>query len=92
MICLETINQKAVVRGLQCHHVFHQSCLDEWFGRLHDYCPLCHRLIVAREGGAVDEGEAEQGSIHDEDFLMPPMRFPAFSGMDTETDTAPARV
>lgn len=46
-------------------------------GRLHDYCPLCHRLIVAREGGAVDESEAEQGSIRDEDLLMPPTRFPA---------------
>jgi hypothetical protein len=77
VICLEVIDKKALVRGLQCYHVFHQSCLDGWFGRLHDYCPLCHRLIVARDGGAVDENEAEQGSIYDQDFLIPPTQYPA---------------
>lgn len=75
VICLEVIDKNALVRGLQCHHVFHQSCLDGWFGRLHDYCPLCHRLIVARDGGAVDENEAEQGSIYDQDFLIPPTQY-----------------
>jgi hypothetical protein len=70
VICLEVIVRKALVRALKCHHVFHQECLDGWFGRLHDYCPLCHRLIVSREAGPADEDEAERGSIDEETALV----------------------
>jgi len=73
VICLEVIEGKALVRALRCHHVFHQECLDGWFGRLHDYCPLCHRLIVSREGGPANGDEAERGSINEETALVPEM-------------------
>ncbi|KAK0653916.1 E3 ubiquitin-protein ligase RHA2A [Lasiodiplodia hormozganensis] len=46
VICLEEIEDKAHVRGLGCHHVFHQGCLDDWFDRFNEFCPLCHRPIL----------------------------------------------
>jgi Ring finger domain len=57
VICLETIQEKELVRGLMCHHVFHQLCLDGWYSRSHEYCPLCHRPILpptARAGQHTD--------------------------------------
>ncbi|KKY24745.1 putative ring finger domain [Diplodia seriata] len=46
VICLEEIEDKAHIRGLGCLHVFHQGCLDDWFDRFNEYCPLCHRPIL----------------------------------------------
>ncbi|KAF2401802.1 hypothetical protein EJ06DRAFT_361514 [Trichodelitschia bisporula] len=46
VICLELIDERALVRGLRCHHVFHEECLDTWFARCNEYCPLCHQPIV----------------------------------------------
>jgi len=53
-ICLEVINNRALVRGLECHHVFHQSCLDEWFIHFKNFCPLCRRCIIA-PANAIEE-------------------------------------
>ncbi|KAF2112031.1 hypothetical protein BDV96DRAFT_649394 [Lophiotrema nucula] len=46
VICLEEISEQTQIRGLGCLHVFHQVCLDGWFGRCHEWCPLCHRPII----------------------------------------------
>lgn len=46
VICLDEIEDAAQIRGLGCLHVFHQECLDDWFSRWNEYCPLCHRPIV----------------------------------------------
>ncbi|EKG18377.1 Zinc finger RING-type protein [Macrophomina phaseolina MS6] len=46
VICLDEIEDKAHIRGLGCLHVFHQACLDDWFDRFNEYCPLCHRPIL----------------------------------------------
>ncbi|KAK8245594.1 hypothetical protein IWZ00DRAFT_323490 [Phyllosticta capitalensis] len=46
VICLEQIEDKEKVRALDCNHVFHQGCLDDWFCRWNEYCPLCHRPIL----------------------------------------------
>ncbi|KAF2839212.1 hypothetical protein M501DRAFT_933916 [Patellaria atrata CBS 101060] len=46
VICLDTIEDAAQIRGLGCLHVFHQTCLDDWFTRMNEFCPLCHRPIV----------------------------------------------
>ncbi|CBX97685.1 hypothetical protein LEMA_P090940.1 [Plenodomus lingam JN3] len=45
-ICLEEFEAEAQVRGLQCSHAFHSQCLDEWFTRYNEFCPLCHRAII----------------------------------------------
>ncbi|CAG9323194.1 unnamed protein product [Blepharisma stoltei] len=42
MICLEDYNPKSKVRKLGCGHIFHMSCIDEWF-RHHKICCLCKR-------------------------------------------------
>jgi len=45
-ICLEEFDEDAQIRGLRCSHAFHAPCLDEWFSRFNEYCPLCHRTII----------------------------------------------
>ncbi|XPS80023.1 hypothetical protein M3J09_011986 [Ascochyta lentis] len=45
-ICLDEFNEDAQIRGLRCSHAFHAQCLDEWFGRYNEFCPLCHRTII----------------------------------------------
>lgn len=46
VICLDEIEDAANIRGLGCLHVFHQHCLDDWFARCNEFCPLCHRPII----------------------------------------------
>ncbi|KAF2751485.1 hypothetical protein M011DRAFT_115587 [Sporormia fimetaria CBS 119925] len=46
VICLDEIDLDAQIRPLRCCHIFHQTCLDDWYGRLNEYCPLCHRAII----------------------------------------------
>ncbi|KAF1974163.1 hypothetical protein BU23DRAFT_532157 [Bimuria novae-zelandiae CBS 107.79] len=46
VICLDELEDASQIRGLGCNHIFHQSCLDDWFGRYNEYCPLCHRPII----------------------------------------------
>ncbi|KAF1851380.1 uncharacterized protein K460DRAFT_252760, partial [Cucurbitaria berberidis CBS 394.84] len=53
-ICLDEFAEDAQIRGLRCSHAFHAACLDEWFTRYNEYCPLCHGPIIpgrARRGG-----------------------------------------
>ncbi|KAH7394588.1 hypothetical protein BKA66DRAFT_410645 [Pyrenochaeta sp. MPI-SDFR-AT-0127] len=45
-ICLDDLADDAQIRGLRCSHAFHAHCLDEWFTRYNEYCPLCHRPII----------------------------------------------
>lgn len=45
-ICLDDFTEDAQIRGLRCSHAFHAHCLDEWFARFNEYCPLCHRTII----------------------------------------------
>ncbi|KAF2033064.1 hypothetical protein EK21DRAFT_98394 [Setomelanomma holmii] len=45
-ICLDNFAEDARVRGLRCSHAFHASCLDEWFARFNEFCPLCHGTII----------------------------------------------
>ncbi|KAH7079951.1 hypothetical protein BKA63DRAFT_231237 [Paraphoma chrysanthemicola] len=45
-ICLDNFDEDAQIRGLRCSHAFHASCLDEWFARFNEFCPLCHRTII----------------------------------------------
>ncbi|KAG9383187.1 RING-finger-containing ubiquitin ligase [Pyrenophora tritici-repentis] len=45
-ICLDEFVDDAQIRGLECSHAFHSHCLDEWFTKYNEYCPLCHRPII----------------------------------------------
>ncbi|PVI06750.1 hypothetical protein DM02DRAFT_407436 [Periconia macrospinosa] len=46
VICLEDFAETSQIRVLGCHHVFHQECVDNWFARWNEYCPLCHQPII----------------------------------------------
>lgn len=60
VICLEEIEDAAQIRGLGCLHVFHQQCLDDWFSRWNEYCPLCHRPILQSPKGAATRGRGDE--------------------------------
>ncbi|CAE7220116.1 RING-finger-containing ubiquitin ligase [Pyrenophora teres f. teres] len=45
-ICLDDFADDAQIRGLKCSHAFHSHCLDEWFTKYNEYCPLCHGPII----------------------------------------------
>ncbi|KAF5134666.1 E3 ubiquitin-protein ligase ZNRF3 [Metarhizium brunneum] len=40
-ICLDVLKDDDMVRRLPCQHYFHSSCLDTWYLRQHNTCPLC---------------------------------------------------
>ncbi|GFF53736.1 hypothetical protein IFM53868_08415 [Aspergillus udagawae] len=48
-ICLEEVLKTQSVRCLECRHVFHCWCLEKWFLRLHNTCPVCHETICPDE-------------------------------------------
>ena len=41
-ICLENYNEKDLCRVLDCGHVFHQKCCDDWL-KTKDTCPYCRK-------------------------------------------------
>lgn len=44
MICLEIFEEKDIVGNIDCNHVFHINCLQEW-GKRNPKCPLCKKDI-----------------------------------------------
>ncbi|KAH6872081.1 hypothetical protein B0T10DRAFT_381472, partial [Thelonectria olida] len=41
VICLQTLQERDIVRHLPCGHMFHSDCITKWFLNQHDTCPLC---------------------------------------------------
>ena len=39
-ICLEEFKFNAFIKILQCKHMFHSSCIEEWY-QAKSFCPLC---------------------------------------------------
>ncbi|KAM7463613.1 hypothetical protein LguiA_031734 [Lonicera macranthoides] len=53
-ICLNKLVYSDKMRELvNCSHVFHYNCLDEWMGKGQVTCPLCREDLVPNfvEGG-----------------------------------------
>ncbi|KAF1839284.1 hypothetical protein BDW02DRAFT_235035 [Decorospora gaudefroyi] len=46
VICLDAMQAQDSIRALKCGHIYHRQCFDRWFTGSHDYCPLCHRLVL----------------------------------------------
>jgi len=40
-ICSQLLEDNDLVRGLQCGHCYHQSCIDAWLTNRRSECPLC---------------------------------------------------
>ena len=43
-ICLDIIDKEDKITTLDCGHIYHTICIDEWNKRV-PICPLCKRLI-----------------------------------------------
>lgn len=58
-ICIDTLDDDDDVRGLQCGHAFHASCVDPWLTSRRACCPLCkadYYVPKPRPEGANGEG------------------------------------
>ena len=44
MVCLEIFQEKDIVANIDCNHVFHIGCLQEW-GKRNPKCPLCKNVL-----------------------------------------------
>lgn len=53
VICLDTIKANDSIRALSCRHIYHGQCFDRWFTEFHEYCPLCHCLVLVAADNAV---------------------------------------
>ena len=45
VICLENINKKQLIRTLNCFHIYHKNCIDEWLVKKFK-CPICCKDIT----------------------------------------------
>lgn len=43
-ICLENLENHQCIKLVNCKHIFHKSCIDEWT-KNHNTCPLCRTNI-----------------------------------------------
>ncbi|EGD82137.1 hypothetical protein PTSG_02811 [Salpingoeca rosetta] len=48
VVCLQNYSDGEMVRELDCHHLFHQACVDPWLMQ-HNTCPLCKRAVVEED-------------------------------------------
>lgn len=48
VICLESLQDKDMIRNLPCGHIYHSDCIAKWFLKQHDTCPLCKTHYVTR--------------------------------------------
>ena len=46
-ICLETYQTNENVVNLPCNHIFHVSCIKDWFAE-HTTCPVCRDNLMLR--------------------------------------------
>ncbi len=46
-ICLNTFQEKATIRTLECGHTFHMDCIDQWMiGKEEPTCPTCRAPLL----------------------------------------------
>jgi Ring finger domain len=66
-ICLDTIEDDDDVRGLDCGHAFHASCVDPWLTSRRACCPLCKADYYVpkprSEGAEVDDQRRRSARI-----------------------------
>lgn len=44
-ICLDDFNDKDLVYLLECKHLFHKICIDEWLTKYNYNCPICRKKL-----------------------------------------------
>jgi hypothetical protein len=45
-ICIEKFCCGEYQRTLHCNHVFHKKCIDKWFKKDKNDCPMCRAVII----------------------------------------------
>ena len=45
-ICLEEIRLGEFEKTLECKHCFHKKCIDKWFKKDNDLCPMCRTKVI----------------------------------------------
>ncbi|KAJ4957959.1 hypothetical protein NE237_025070 [Protea cynaroides] len=59
-ICLVEFQDNDEIRLIPvCNHVFHQNCIDEWFGN-HTTCPLCRKSLLPSAISLPEIGQQER--------------------------------
>ena len=43
-ICLQPIQNESICRMLNCYHIFHSECIDQWFSDRAN-CPICKKTF-----------------------------------------------
>ena len=74
-ICLDTIEDDDDVRGLDCGHAFHASCVDPWLTSRRACCPLCkadYYVPKPRAEGADEPQDRPRRGPRADGMPMPP--------------------
>lgn len=45
-ICIDSFCCGEYQRTLECNHVFHKKCIDKWFKKDKNECPMCRTVII----------------------------------------------
>jgi len=45
-ICLDNIKVGEFEKTLECKHSFHKKCIDRWFKKDNDSCPMCRLNVI----------------------------------------------
>ena len=45
-ICLDHIVIGEFQKTLECKHCFHKKCIDHWFKKDHNECPMCRKIVI----------------------------------------------
>merc|ERR1711964_891744 len=75
-ICIDTLEDDDDIRGLQCGHAFHASCVDPWLTSRRACCPLCkadYYVPKPRPEAVNSEGLSRAGT--NPDVQQPPTAF-----------------
>ena len=46
IICMEEYKERDEAETLPCFHIFHSSCIEEWFNNNNNNCPICKNDIT----------------------------------------------
>ena len=58
-ICLEDFEHNSNISILQCHHIYHETCIYDWINSKNDYtnvkCPNCNKYIYISDDNDISE-------------------------------------
>ena len=67
-ICVDEFVNGDSIKTLQCGHIFHVNCIDEWLGKYSSVCPLCKSNLRQPVNFRNINNPADSISSDDSDF------------------------